>query len=146
MNLHRFACAVCLFLFAFAIVGVAQETTIDKIPIKHVAAHSGEGMYTNYCAVCHGTTGIGNGPAAKALNTAVPDLTTLSRQNNGKFPELHVYTVIRGDTNMPAAHGGKDMPVWGALFVESCGGVPPDSEVHQRIRNLTKYVQSLQKK
>jgi len=31
------------------------------------------------------------------------------------------------------------------LFTQSCGAVPPDAEVHQRISNLTKYVESLQK-
>jgi mono/diheme cytochrome c family protein len=144
MSLRRFVCVVSLLL-AFTIVCAAQEVTIDKVPMKHVAAYSGEGMYTNYCAVCHGNDGKGNGPAATALKTVPPNLTRLAKQNNGKFPDAHVYTVIRGDSNMPASHGAKDMPVWSALFTQSCGAVPADAEVHQRISNLTKYVESLQK-
>ena len=102
-------------------------------------------MYANYCSVCHGNNGKGNGPAAKALKIVPPDLTRLAKHNNGKFPDSHVYTVIRGDSNNTTAHGAKDMPLWGALFTESSGATPPDAEVHQRISNLTKYVASLQK-
>lgn len=144
MNLHRFICAASIFLLAFTIVCAAQEAIIKKVPIKSVAAYSGKGMYNNYCAVCHGNNGMGNGPAVTALKIRPADLTRLTRQNHGKFPESHVYTVIRGDTNLPTAHGAKDMPLWGALFAESSAAVPPDAEVHQRISNLTKYVASLQ--
>jgi mono/diheme cytochrome c family protein len=145
MSLRRFICVVSMFLLAFTVVCAAQEVAIKKVPIKPVAAYSGEGMYSNYCAVCHGKDGTGNGPAAEALKTVPPNLTRLAKQNNGKFPYSHVYNVIRGDTNMPSAHGAKDMPVWAALFIQSCGASPVDLEVHQRISNLTKYVESLQK-
>jgi mono/diheme cytochrome c family protein len=145
MNLRRSICAASVFLLAFTIVCAAQEVILDKVPMKHVAAYSGKGMYANYCAVCHGTNGTGDGPAAKALKIAPANLTILAKQNNGKFPALHVYTVIRGDSNDLTAHGAKDMPLWGALFAESSTAIPPDADVHQRISNLTRYVASLQK-
>ena len=145
MNLDRFMCAAFVFLLAFTIVCAAQEVIVKKVPIKPVAASSGESMYGNYCAVCHGNNGKGNGPAAKALSVSPADLTRLSKQNNGKFPASHVYTVIRGDLNMPAAHGAKGMPLWGGLFAESSTAIPPDADVHQRISNLTRYVASIQK-
>jgi mono/diheme cytochrome c family protein len=145
MNLRRSIRAASVFLLAFTIVCAAQEIIIKKVPVKSVAAYSGEGMYANYCAVCHGKNGRGNGPAAEALKIAPPDLTSLAKQNNGKFPESHVYTLIRGDSNRPDAHGAKDMPLWGTLFAESSAAIPPDAEVHQRISNLTRYVASLQK-
>ena len=145
MNLRRSICAASVFLLASAIVCAAQEIIIKKVPVKPVAAYRGASMYSNYCAVCHGTNGTGNGPAAKALKIVPPDLTKLAKQNNGKFPASHVYTVIRGDSNMPAAHGAKDMPLWGALFAESSTAIPPDADVYQRISNLTRYVASIQK-
>jgi mono/diheme cytochrome c family protein len=101
-------------------------------------------MYTHYCAVCHGKTAKGDGPAITALNTPPPDLTLLAAHNNGKFPENHVYAVIRGDANMPAAHGDKDMPVWAPLF-RDCGSSHTELAVHQRVGNLTRYLASLQK-
>lgn len=146
MNLPKVIFGVSVFLLVFTIVSVAQEVIIDKVPMKHVSAYSGESMYANYCAVCHGSNGMGNGPAVKALKIRPADLTRLTRQNHGKFPETRVYNVIRGDSNAPATHGAKDMPLWGALFAESSGEIPPDAEVHQRIRNLTKYVASLQQR
>jgi cytochrome c553 len=145
MPLRKTASAGLLLLFALGLVCAAQDVTIKKVPIKHVPAFSGESMYNNYCAVCHGKTGKGGGPAVKALTTLPPDLTLLAAHNNGTFPGTHVYTVIRGDANMPAAHGEKDMPAWGGLFLESCGANPPEAEIHQRISNLTKYVETLQK-
>jgi mono/diheme cytochrome c family protein len=144
MNVQKFICAASLFLLAFTIICAAQEVIIKKVPIKPVAAYSGASMYANYCAVCHGDKGMGNGAAAKALGTSPADLTGLAKKNHGKFPAAHVYTVIRGDTNMIAAHGVKDMPLWGALFAQSSGGTPPDADVHQRVSSLTKYVASLQ--
>jgi cytochrome c1 len=145
MTLQRFLCIASLLLLTFTIVCAAQDITIKEVPMKHVAAYSGQGMYTNYCAVCHGKNGRGDGAAAAALRIVPPDLTRLAKQNHGKFPASHVYTVIRGDSNEPAAHGAKGMPLWGALFVESSTAIPPDAEVHQRISNLTRYVESLQK-
>ena len=45
---------------------------------------------------------------------------------------------------MTAAHGSKDMPVWGPIFM-SIGG-HSQSDVQLRIRNLTNYLESVQAK
>src|ERR1022692_3867817 len=84
MNLRRILCAACIFILAFTIVGAAQEITIHKVPMKQVAAYSGESMYSSYCAVCHGNNGTGNGPAAKALKISAPDLTRSEERRVGK--------------------------------------------------------------
>jgi mono/diheme cytochrome c family protein len=118
-------------------------TVIKHVPIMATSATSGKEMYASYCATCHGTDGKGNGPAASALKVPPADLTTLSSNNAGKFPSLKVAGVIRGDSFI-SAHGSKEMPVWGELFMGISHG--HDSEVQQRITNLTKYVESLQAK
>jgi len=56
---------------------------------------------------------------------------------------MKVSSTLRGETDLPA-HGSKDMPVWGPLFRSVSGG--HESEVQQRIANLTKYIESLQAK
>jgi hypothetical protein len=129
MSLPRFFLGASVFLLAFTIISAAQQTTIVTVPMTRVPSYSGAGMYTHYCAACHGKDGTGNGPATKALQADPPDLTRLARQNHGKFPYAHVYTVIRGDINASAAHGKKDMPVWGTLFAEAPGQHPMDWEV-----------------
>lgn len=143
---------VAAVLAAFALLAVAQQTqpqdqstekVIKHVPVKPTSPASGEEMYVNYCAVCHGRDGKGGGPAASALKTAPTDLTKLAAGNDGKYPALHVSSVIRGEANLPA-HGSKEMPVWGPLFWRMSQG--HEGEVQQRIANLNSYIESLQGK
>jgi mono/diheme cytochrome c family protein len=100
-------------------------------------------MYLAYCASCHGKDGKGGGPAASAMKVAPGDLTELAAKNGGTFPENHVAQIIKGDSNTPS-HGSKDMPVWGPIF--GAIGAKSDGVVQLRVRNLTKYIESLQQK
>lgn len=129
---------------AFALTSGAQEEpkkAIQHAPMKPTSPASGKGMFTNYCAACHGAEGKGNGPAAEALKTPPADLTALSKNNGGKYPALKVAYAIRNQSAV-GAHGSKEMPVWGDLFRTVSGG--HQSEVDQRIANLVSYIESLQ--
>ncbi len=108
----------CLALFLGTMtVAVNAQTVVKKGPPPVTSPASGVEMYTAYCAACHGANGKGDGPAASAMKLPPTDLTQLTAKNNGKFPTQEVYTSIKGDTAMPvAAHGTKDMPVWGTVF------------------------------
>ena len=135
---------VLMVVAAFALTAGAQEQaqkTIQHVPMKPTSPVSGKEMYTQYCAVCHGTEGKGNGPAADALKTPPSDLTVLSKNNGGSYPSHKVASAIRGDAAVPA-HGSKEMPIWGKLFRTVSGG--QQSEVDQRIANLVSYIKSLQ--
>lgn len=123
--------------------GSQSGKTIEHVPIKSTSPASGKQMFDSYCAACHGRDGKGDGPAADALKVKPTDLTMLSKDNGGKFPAMKVASAIRGDANVPA-HGNKEMPVWGQLFSSISGG--HESEVDQRIANLSRYIQSLQAK
>lgn len=137
--------AILIVIIALAMVSFGQEVKkeVKHVPIKPTSAASGQEMYKGYCAVCHGTSGKGDGPAASALKMPPPDLTTLAQKNGGKYPAMKVSAVIRGEDTL-AAHGSKDMPVWGSLFWQMSGG--QTSEVQQRVSNLNKYIESLQQK
>jgi mono/diheme cytochrome c family protein len=100
-------------------------------------------MYIAYCASCHGKDGKGDGPAASAMKSAPADLTLLAARNGGKFPENHVVQIIKGDSDS-ASHGSRDMPVWGPIF--RAMGTQSDGVAQLRVRNLTKYIESLQQK
>jgi len=50
---------------------------------------------------------------------------------------------MRGEGDV-AAHGSKDMPMWGSLFWNMSHG--HEGEVQQRVSNLTKYIETLQAK
>jgi mono/diheme cytochrome c family protein len=115
------------------------QTRIDKGPIKPTPTTDGKMMFETYCAVCHGKDGTGNGPAAKALVKAPADLSRISARNNGTFPDIRVRRYIEGIDEV-AAHGTRDMPMWGELFKSL-----NRSTAQIRIAVLSEYLKSLQK-
>jgi mono/diheme cytochrome c family protein len=102
----------------------------------------GEGLFQGYCASCHGRTGKGEGPAAQALKTRTADLTLLAQRNGGTFPRERVTRYIASGEPATAAHGSKDMPVWGPVFV----GLAPGSFdlINPLIVEVVRYLESLQ--
>lgn len=120
----------------------AQKTEIRKVSAPQISAANGEANYKAYCAACHGASGKGDGPAAGALKLPPTDLTRLTANTGGKFPAMHVQTMIRNAEG--TAHGSKDMPIWGPVFRAVSGGSQADVEL--RVNNLTKYIESIQTK
>jgi mono/diheme cytochrome c family protein len=112
---------------------------VRRGPIQPTAANDGKAMFQQYCTPCHGTDAKGDGPVAKALTKAPADLTQISARNGGTFPAVRVGRFIQGEEDV-AAHGTRDMPVWGSLF-RSLG----DGVAELRVANLTDYIKSLQK-
>ena len=49
---------------------------------------------------------------------------------------------------MPQEHAGKDMPVWGSMFLQVSSGSEASTRAvaQMRVRRLTDYVKSLQQK
>jgi len=125
----------------------AQDQANPSVEVKKVPVHQnnvvqGALVYRNYCATCHGMAGKGNGPAAPALRTPPPDLTVMAKNNDGNFPDLKVLHILENGTDL-AAHGSKDMPIWGPIF-RSMG---PDRNLGRlRQVNLTDYLKSIQEK
>jgi len=118
-----------------------QPPEIVRENAKLTPAEDGAAMFGTYCAVCHGTTGKGNGPAAAALKRQPADLTQLNQRNNGSFPAIKVGLIIKGDEVM-ASHGSRDMPIWGKIFTDMEG----ERLASLRIHNLTEFVRTLQQK
>lgn len=124
----------------------AGQKKIKRVDIKGTSASSGQEMFKEYCAVCHGKEAKGNGPAASELKVRPPDLTTLAKRNDGKFPADRVVSILKFGAEAPA-HGQADMPIWGPLFKSLQGTASGgDAQVQQRIANLTHYLESLQAK
>jgi mono/diheme cytochrome c family protein len=146
MRTSKSGWAIVALVTATVMTAAAQDQPkkeIKHVPIQATSPASGPEMYKSYCAVCHGVSGKGNGPAATALKIPPSDLTTLAARNGGKYPAMKVSAIIRGEEVL-AAHGSKDMPIWGNLFWNISGG--HEEEVQQRVANLNKYLESLQKK
>lgn len=100
------------------------------------------------CASCHGMDGKGRGPLVELLRKSPPDLTQLSKASQGVFPMNWLYTTIEGEN--VAAHGSRDMPVWGRDYrikdAEYFMDSPYDAQglVRARILSLLEYIYRFQ--
>jgi mono/diheme cytochrome c family protein len=117
----------------------APKKTIKQVDVKPTSPSDAKAMFHEYCAVCHGDQGTGNGPAADALKKAPADLTQIARKNNGVFPKVQVQRVIDG-VDVIGAHGNRAMPVWGSIFRSMEGSA---SET-LRVNALMEYIEGLQ--
>lgn len=125
-------------LLMIAIGCIAQ----DRSPRKLITTLDGKEIFNSYCASCHGLDAKGHGPVAKVIRSGVPDLTILTR-TKGKFPTAELESFILGTGKNAAAHGSRDMPVWGPLFRH----VENDQDLGLvRARRVVEYIQSLQKR
>jgi len=133
-----------LFLFcAIFLSALTLKSAQSRPPSKPPNPSSGAETYKEYCAVCHGKSGRGDGPAAAALKVRPPDITTLARRHGGEFPSAYVAGVLRDNANI-SSHGNAEMPIWGPLFQ----GIDSSyqSQVNLRISSLVNYIKSLQRK
>jgi mono/diheme cytochrome c family protein len=132
-----FAAAVTVIALAGAAAGETAET--------------GPRDFAQLCSPCHGSGGKGDGPAAAALRVRPADLTNIPGRHDGSFPEDMIFETIAG-LDMPDAHGTREMPVWGELFVDEAVGdsvsladaMKASDVAAARITSLVRYIESIQ--
>jgi mono/diheme cytochrome c family protein len=103
---------------------------------------TGARLYFNHCAACHGADGEGGGPVAATMSVSVPNLRTLARRNGGAFPTDDVAAYVDG-RQLKAAHGDRQMPVWGDVFRGPEQGTA-ERTVRRRITALVEFIETLQ--
>ncbi len=131
-----------LLVLTFAVAGAGKQTQpkAEEQFTPLIYSVKGPDLFRAYCASCHGLDAKGTGPAARALKDEVPDLTALTRSNRGQFPTLRVRQIIMGD-QVVAAHGSREMPIWGPIFHQ----IEEDQDFGSvRLANLVKYLESIQ--
>lgn len=107
--------------------------------------------YESHCAVCHGVAGRGDDSVLKSeLVKPVPDLTMLTKKNNGVFPVDLIYQIIDGRRDIKT-HGSRDMPIWGSAFksetsvyLDKIAPYSGESIIRSRILALVEYLHRLQ--
>jgi len=141
--LKRLLVTAMIATLAVGISYADQSTAKVTIPVNKTAVTNGKQMYSNYCAPCHGVDGRGQGPVASALKTPPVDLSVLRRNNNGKFPDAHIVTVLENGSEI-SSHGSAEMPVWGPILGKMNQANTQDRLL--RISNLSRYLESIQAK
>jgi mono/diheme cytochrome c family protein len=132
-----------ILLVPLALVALAAclpsgpSDTAEAIP-------TGAEDFDSYCAVCHGTSGKGDGDAAADLPQKPADLTQISARNGGTFPMTRVMAHIWGY----AQEDGRVMPRFAPLLdgnlvlFDSGDGIATPTPI--RLVQLADYVKGLQ--
>jgi mono/diheme cytochrome c family protein len=111
--------------------------------------HLGIIEYEISCMPCHGVDGHGDGRRAKSLKTVPADLTKIAKSNNGEFPSGKIAQIIDGRA-IVAAHGRREMPVWGERYRRPTEANEAPAEIEQRARTqiaaLVRYLKTIQEK
>ncbi len=138
---------------AFAGIGLIMSMGSAQALDEEAQLKLGENEFISSCAACHGADGKGKGPVAEVLSTKPSDLTQITNNFSGQFPDEHIYKVIDG-REMINPHGDKQMPIWGHRYIAEAhvlaNQVPHDVDAQAlrfgRIISLVRYVESIQAK
>lgn len=107
----------------FAMKGqIPAPYTNASNPLTPTAAtiQHGAAVYSANCASCHGTTGLGDGPAARGLSPKPANLAWLSRMPMSRIDPFMYWTIAEGgsqfETAMPSFKGSlaKD-DIWSVI-------------------------------
>ncbi len=133
---------------AFALVaGCQMDGTTGGPSHRMPDAKDGKGIYMEYCSACHGETGIGDGPMARAMSKPPKNLTLLSVRHNDTFPKAKVMSIVDGYARSDLS--GPGMPQFGELLAGDL--VPFDSgdgiatPTPRRLVALVEYLENIQK-
>lgn len=134
------------FALLLSLGGGTQERAAkpdqDQNHVRLIPSLDGSDLFHAYCATCHGADGKGQGPVAPALNTSVPDLTTIAKRHGGLFPSKRIERVIAGD-ELILAHGTREMPIWGPIFHQ----IEEDRDYGNiRLHNVARHLETIQEK
>jgi mono/diheme cytochrome c family protein len=144
-----------LLMVMCAGAGAQESAAPSSRPMRQISSVDGKDLYAEYCALCHGPRGKGDGPRAKDLSKPVPDLTTIAQRNGGKFNRTKISRFISGEdrpgsspqidpksgrTVIMTKDGPDPMPVWQSVFRRMW----PDQMPQLRIGNIVRYIEQLQ--
>jgi mono/diheme cytochrome c family protein len=137
MRTRGFTLAVAVALFC--------PLLLRAEPARAAAEPAGKQLYVQYCASCHGLGGRGDGPVAPSMRQPLPDLTTMAQRSGGRFDEREAMAIIDGE-RLVAAHGTREMPVWGVVFDKELEEAPFGTRVRLlRAQVLADYLRTLQR-
>jgi mono/diheme cytochrome c family protein len=130
-------------LLRIFIVAIALPTPVWAS--EHQSVVRGRELYLRYCAACHGKDADGRGPVAEDLKTTPPDLRYLGERYGMPLPIGTVARFIDGRQDV-AAHGPRDMPVWGRRFYDEwMAHQSGEEDLQTQIREIISYLNAVQR-
>jgi mono/diheme cytochrome c family protein len=132
-------------MFALALLAAgAAPSRAEEVSSRDLVVEIGRADFLRHCAACHGADARGAGPTAPALTMPPPDLTRIAERRGGTFPSREVAEIVDGRRPL-AAHGSREMPVWGRVFYVRIHEASTEEEVVQgRLLVLVEYLKSIQ--
>ena len=103
----------------------------------------GHEYFVRYCASCHGTDALGDGPVAKSLATPPANLRKLGDKYGMPLPAHRIAELIDG-RDTARAHGSHAMPVWGEKLYELGHGAQGEAGISDVIAKLIAYLNTIQ--
>jgi mono/diheme cytochrome c family protein len=141
----RWLLGAALGLALLAGPALAEEPR-DEASAEELLREIGRADFVRLCASCHGDSARGDGPAASSLKKPPADLTRIAARRGGSFPTREVTSTIDGRQDV-AAHGSRDMPVWGLILAQPIHEETSGEEVLRgRLQVLVEYLRSIQVK
>jgi mono/diheme cytochrome c family protein len=99
----------------WSVVAALAAAAVMNPDAGSAESKAGKDLYIRYCASCHGVDAKGGTALSKLMSIPTPDLTRIAARRNGWFPEVVVREIVDGRY---AAHGPREMPVWGTLLTQ----------------------------
>jgi mono/diheme cytochrome c family protein len=125
---------------------LAPTIALAASQADHEDVARGRSDYLRLCASCHGVTGDGRGPVASVLRRPPADLRHLGERYGVPLQADRVAAFIDGRADV-AAHGPRDMPVWGERFSDvQVDGKTAQEVARERIAALIAYLNSIQER
>jgi mono/diheme cytochrome c family protein len=143
------ALVLLLWMLSPPVAGAAEEknraqTKAALQELDVTLREMGREAYYQFCAACHGLAARGHGLVAKALDPPPPDLTRMAERRGGEVKRAELVEIIDGRKEL-AAHGSRDMPVWGRRFgAEVTEDARRKRVALGRIRVIVHYLLSIQ--
>jgi mono/diheme cytochrome c family protein len=124
-------------LFAVVLLALSPALVVAAVHAPSKGGAEGRVLYMRYCGSCHGVDADGHGPVASVLSRSPADLRSLGERFGRPLDAARVARWVDGREDV-AAHGSREMPVWGERFHAPEGGIDP------RIRAIVTYLDGIQ--
>src|SRR5208282_3134411 len=127
-----------IILESILALGIALTLALPALAAGDDVA-DGHRYFVRYCASCHGTDALGDGPVAKSLATPPANLRKLGDKYGMPLPAHRIAELIDG-RDTARAHGTHAMPVWGERLYEVGHGEQGEVGIGAVIAKIIAYL------